>query len=347
MTLKNSSQPRDYGLDIIKSLAIFFVVGVHFFLNTYFYKTDLNNMNLFLQVCIQQLFLSCIPLFLICTGYLNNSTNISIQYFKKVVPIICVYLFYSLIAILYRLHINELSLENINFIEQILTFKGHRYSWYINLYFGLFLLIPFFNKMYFSLSTKNEKFALIIILALLTMTKNMPNFWSKIYPLTYFFIGKFIKEFKPNLHGHGKISLIGIVFLQGFIEYIFANSGIYITYFNHYTCITRLLQSVLLFLLLYQVEIKNNILQNIIVKISSSTLDIYLASFLTDRLIYKPVKTLVTTQENMLFLLPILVLSSFVFAYIIARLRIKLIKFEKFGKSKNKNKNMDYKKQIA
>lgn len=350
MTLKNISQSRDYGLDIIKSLAIFFVIGVHFFLNTYFYKTDLNNTNLFFQVCIQQLFLSCIPLFLISTGYLNDSTDISIKYFKKIIPIICIYLFYSLIAILYRLHINDLSFENTNFIEQILTFKGHRYSWYMNLYFGLFLLIPFFNKMYFSLGTKKEKATLIFILILLTMTRGIPNFWSKIYPLTYFFIGKFIKEFKPDLKGYGKISLIGIVFLQGLIEYILANSGRYINYFNHYTCITRMIQSVLLFLLLYQVKIKNKTLQNIIVKISSSTLDIYLASFLTDRLIYKPVKEIILTQDNMLFLLPILVLSSFIFAYIIARLRIKLIKFEKLGKSKHKNKDKkdtEHKKQVA
>lgn len=345
MTLKNTSHSRDYGLDIVKSLAIFFVIGVHFFLNTYFYKTNLSSTSLFLQVCTQQLFLSCIPLFLISTGYLNDSTDVSIKYFKKIIPIICIYLFYSLIAILYRLHINELSFENTNFIEQILSFKGHRYSWYMNLYFGLFLLIPFFNKMYFALSSKKEKAVLIIILSFLTMTKCAPDFWSKIYPLTYFFIGKFIKEFKPKLKGYGKISLVGIIFLQGSIEYMLANSGKYIAYFNHYTCVTRMIQSVILFLLLYQVKIKSSKIQSIIVKISSSTLDIYLASFLTDRLIYKPVKMFNITQENMIFLLPVLVAASFISAYIIARLRIKLFKFEKLGK--HKNKNIEYKKQVA
>lgn len=347
MTLKNISNTRDYGLDIVKSLAILFVVGVHFFLNTYFYKTDLTNGNLFLQLCIQQLFLSCIPLFLISTGYLNDNVDTSKKYFKKIIPIICVYIFYSLIVISYRIHIGELSFENTTLFEQLLTFKGHRYSWYINLYFGLFLLIPFFNKMYFSLNNEKEKALLILILTTLTMTKFMPNFWTKLYPLTYFFIGKFIKEFKPNLKGHGKISLVGIILVQALIEFTFANNGKYITYFNHYTCITRLIQSVILFLLIYQIKLKNTKLQKLITRISSSTLDIYLASFLTDRLVYGKIKSFNLTQENMLALLPVLVLSSFIFAYIIARLRIKFIKFEKLGKSKTSKKDTEYKKQAA
>ena len=348
MTSIKISKDRDYGLDIIKSLAIFFVIGVHFFLNTYFYRTDLTNANLFLQVCVQQLFLSCIPLFLMATGYLNNNTEISLKYFKKIIPVICTYIFYSFIAIAYRVHIHELSFENTTLVQQLLTFKGHRYSWYINLYFGLFLLTPFLNKMYFSLDNKKEKITLIVILIALTMTKTLPNFWSKIYPLAYFFIGKYIKEYQPKLSNIATVFLTVIILMQGYIEFIFANNGRYITHFNHYTCITRLIQSVILFLLIYKLNLRNKNLQKIISNISASTLDIYLASFLTDRLIYTPVKTAISSQETMFLLLPLLVLSSFGFAYIIARVRIKFLKFEKFGKSKNKNikTNIDT-KQVA
>ena len=49
-------------------VAILSVIGVHFFLNTKFYTTNLNNFNLFFQTILQQLFLACIPLFLISTG---------------------------------------------------------------------------------------------------------------------------------------------------------------------------------------------------------------------------------------------------------------------------------------
>ena len=56
---------RHVGMDIVKSIAILSVIGVHFFLNTKFYTTNLNNFNLFFQTILQQLFLACIQLFLI------------------------------------------------------------------------------------------------------------------------------------------------------------------------------------------------------------------------------------------------------------------------------------------
>ena len=336
---------RSSGLDIIKSLAILFVVGVHFFLNTKYYTTNLNSSNLYIQVCTQQLFLSCIPLFLMSTGYLNNNTEISSNYFKKILPILGIYLLYSIPALLYRYSINEIPLDISLWIKQFFTFKGHRYSWYINLYFGLFLLIPFFNRMYSSLLNKKEKFTLIVILLALTTIKGIPNYWASIYPLAYFYIGKFIKEFQPSLKTNKCIFyLIAIILLQATIEYSVASEGVYSNYFNHYASIFRAIQSILIFIMLYKKDIKNARLKSLVTNISTSTLDIYLASFLTDRILYKPFKALGLNQETMFLFLPILVLSSFTLAYIIAKIRINYIKLE----SKNKNNNIDkIKKQVA
>ena len=86
-----SYKNRYYGIDIIKTISITFVISVHFFLNTNFYKTNLNNPNLFFQTFLQQIFLTCIPLFIMSTGFLNNHTNINKNYFKKIIPIILIY----------------------------------------------------------------------------------------------------------------------------------------------------------------------------------------------------------------------------------------------------------------
>ena len=246
-TEMNKDINRDLGIDIIKTLAISFVIGVHFFLNTRYYTTNLDNTNLFFQTYIQQIFLSCIPLFLMATGYLNNNTKITFNYFKKIIPIIIIYFIYSIPALIYRCSINEIPFDIKLWIEQIFSFKGHRYSWYINLYFGLFLLIPFFNKLYISLNNKN---------------------------------------------------------------------------------------------------INNTFIKKTIINISSSTLDIYLASFLTDRLLYKPFKALSLSQETMFIFLPIMILASLFFAYIIARFRIKYIKVEKIDLFKKHNIK-ETEKQVA
>ena len=338
---------RDIGIDIVKALAISFVIGVHFFLNTKFYTTSLNNCNLFFQTLLQQIFLSCIPLFLMATGYLNNNTNISFNYFKKIIPIIIIYLIYSIPALIYRYSIGEIGYDIKLWIEQILTFKGHRYSWYINLYFGLFLLIPFFNKMYFSLNSKKEKLTLIIILLFLTTIANVPNYWAKLYPLAYFYIGKFIKEFKPNINIYKCIIYFTIiVLLETSIEFIVASGGKYIHYFNDYSSIFRALQSIIIFIICYNIKINNRYIESIIVKISSSTLDIYLASFFADRILYKPLKALFLTQDKMFIYLPIMVLSVLILSYIIAYCRIKFLKVENLVKNKKSN-ILKVKEQVA
>ena len=90
------SYKRHIGIDIVKTIAILSVVGVHFFLNTKFYRVNLDNTNLFIQTIIQQICLTCIPLFVMSTGYLNNNTQINKSYFKKILPIIYIYLLYSI-----------------------------------------------------------------------------------------------------------------------------------------------------------------------------------------------------------------------------------------------------------
>ena len=77
---------RDIGIDIVKTIAILSVVGVHFFLNTKFYRVNLDNTNLFIQTIIQQICLTCIPLFVMSTGYLNNNTQV---YKKRPKTFIC------------------------------------------------------------------------------------------------------------------------------------------------------------------------------------------------------------------------------------------------------------------
>lgn len=329
--LNKESNNREIGLDIVKTIAILFVISVHFFLNTRYYKTNLENSNLFLQTMFQQLFLSCIPLFLMATGYLNNATKINMPYFKKIIPILSAYLIYSIPALAYRAHIGEITYDIPLWIEQIFTFKGHRYSWYINMYFGLFLLIPFLNRLYNSLSEKKEKQSLICILILLTIIGHfVPNYWAKMYPLTYFFIGKYIREYQPRMNNVKALILIVVILLtEATVEFLVAKGGVNTTYFNHYASFFRLTQSYLIFLIAYKINTSNKTINKIISNISALTLDIYLASFLTDRLTYKYFKGFNLNQESIFVLFIPIVLISFISAWIIAIVRNKLIKLNR------------------
>jgi len=325
---------RHVGVDIVKSVAILSVIGVHFFLNTKFYTTNLNSSNLFIQTILQQLFLACIPLFLISTGYLNNNMDIGKKYFKKIIPVIVIYLLYSIPALLYRAHIKEIETSIPLWISLIFKFKGNRYSWYIDLYIGLFLLIPFLNRMYSTLKSKKEKQTLIFILIILTsivsLVRNnflVSRYWTSIYPITYFFIGKYIKDFQPKIKIHlNIIYLLLIILIQGIIEYLASSGGVYKHYLTDYTSILRLVQGYLEFILLYRFDIKNRFMRNNMINVSKLTLDIYLASFITDRLVYKEIfKVYDFNQEQYLYMLIPFVMLSFILAYTIANIRKKLI----------------------
>lgn len=93
-----------------------------------------------------------------------------------------------------------------------------QYSWYVNMYIGLYLLIPFLNRLWQVLD-KEEKILLISVLIMSTALPSIvnvfdfytdgafrnsgfstkysqivPDWWKNSYPLTYYFIGTYLKS---------------------------------------------------------------------------------------------------------------------------------------------------------
>ena len=66
---------RSVKLDLIRCIAVFEVISVHFFLNNGFYNQTICK-SLFSQVCFRTLFMTCVPLFMILTGYLMNKKEL-------------------------------------------------------------------------------------------------------------------------------------------------------------------------------------------------------------------------------------------------------------------------------
>ena len=151
----------------------------------------------------------------------------------------------------------------------------------------------------------------IAILSIFSADLPIPDYWAKVYPLAYFYIGKYFREFKPEIKlSKNLLYLFIILTLQVTIEYIFADGGKYIKVINHYSSTLR------------------SIVRKFITDISSITLDIYLASNVTDKLMYKYIKTFPITQEQFFYLFIPLVATSFFSAYIIAKIRTNFIKVE-------------------
>ena len=335
--MKTSLQ-RNSGLDIIKAAAVFFVISVHFFLNTHFYRTPLVESEMALQTFMRMAFLICVPLFLILTGYLQANKQPKKDYFKKLIPIIVIYLLYAIMAAAVR---EFYFVEHKSFVEwtkEIITFKADGYAWYVNMYIGLYLLSPYLNLIYKGLKTKKDKWVLIGVLLFLTALPELtngkaggyvhfPDWWKTIYPITYYFIGSFIREYQFKVKKYLAFSVWFIFCLLTVgLEWYAAQGDVFPKISGYYGSLLVVIMSVSFFLLLYQCHIKNSFLSKGVTLISVLSLDIYLASYITDRVIYKDLMThtIHSQQQALHYFVPV-VATSFGVAFIIGFIRHKCI----------------------
>ena len=152
-----SLQNRNTSLDLIRITATFFVICIHSYFQNGFYSLQINGVYFYLLSVFRNLFLSCVPLFLILTGYLMNKKTLSKHYYKGILKTLCVYFLASCITVIFKIYILK---EEFIFKDLFLGLTGFQltpYAWYIEMYIGLFLLIPFLNLSYNSLQTKQQK----------------------------------------------------------------------------------------------------------------------------------------------------------------------------------------------
>lgn len=332
MKVKNDNE-RQYGLDILRILAVILVLTVHFFLNTNYYNTQIKGISMTWQSVIRNFCMSCVPLFLMLTGFLNNKKEYNRKFFKGLLTIIIIWLFYSIIEFSVLGIINH-EYNNFNFINalfNITSFKACRYSWYIEMYIGLYLIAPIINNSYNNFNQKNRK--VLVLIAILigimpefinTIFRNIfhfPSYWGSIYPLAYYIIGKYISDIKPSLNK--KYLFILLIFIQLF-TYSFQTISVI-----NYNSINIFIQTIIIFLLLYNINIKNNFIKRGLQYISSISLDIYLASSLIDQIIYPIFNQYcpfnIIGQSKIIIYAPVVLVITFLLSAIYGSIRKLLI----------------------
>lgn len=351
---------RTIGIDVIKCIAIFFVLSVHFLLNTEFYSTSLTGENMFLQLNMRWLFFTCVPLFLMATGYLQNCKQICKKHYIKLIQFIILYFVISIFSLIFKHYYLNVQISFGTILKSSLNFTANGYSWYFEMFIGLYILIPFLNKLFFNLKTKMNKILLIIMLIILCSISTLGYFvdyWQIIYPILYYYIGYYIYEYKPKLSKSiGFILIIFLVNLESIITGIVAirlNNAIFSGLFDNYANIFTLSISFLIFLVFYDLKIKSKIIQEITIVISNLTLEIYLFSYIYDMYFYNEInqRYFITQQDFLryiIILVPIIFFFSYISAYIIDFLKGNIynvikIKLQKLGRREDEtNKDQGY-----
>lgn len=307
-------EKRDFGLDLVKVIAMVFVLSIHFFLyNGHFYNYIIGSgesAGFIIAAMARDLCYTCVPLFLMVSGALScyKPADLSKKHYVRITPVLVNSLIIGLLVIVFQLirvshGATDANLTPYRLLRGLWSGTLPEYGWYVNMYVTLFVFMPILDIAYNALNSQKKKTFMIIALIVITFIPQslnrysfeetslsiMPNFFAyNFWPAAYYMIGKYIKDFdfKVNriLSGGGLVFCLlyqafGIYFIgqeKTFYEAFTVTNGDFIT----------MATAVCLFLLIYNINTKNITIRSIFASLSSLTLSVYLLSWFGDMLFY-------------------------------------------------------------
>ena len=296
--LKGDSSSRICGLDLIRVLAIFFVIAGHFFtLNTSLMNVPFRGVSVFFQGVAKDIFSVGVPLFMMLTGYLNIHKTPTKKYYKGMIRVLLAYLFFSIVTIAFRKYSLGEELSIVQWILKIFNYSAIPYAWYIEMWLGLALLTPFLNYLWKAIPTMKQKLLLIASLFVMTSLPDlcnrygiylMPGYFAQAcYPLMFYFMGTFIREYQPMIKawiGWSVILAMSMVtplfnvLLPGVgdvVQIAGGPGGVFLTWI-----------AVAIFLMLYRRDISVPSIKKWVTHCSMVSLEMYLCCYMFDRLYY-------------------------------------------------------------
>lgn len=308
-------ESRNSSLDILRIVAVFLVNSVHFFLYNGFYSETVQGVPMFIMVQMRTLFATCVPLFMMLTGYLMCKKELNKSYYKGIRRTLLVFVLTTIACMIFKAAYLHESFDLLKLLTDTLNFQGSTYSWYIEMYIGLFLIAPFLNLAYNGLKTQRAKQVLVLTfvgVAILPSLFNsfvfsplswwsnpttsdeffkiIPGWWVGIYPLAYYFTGAYVREY--GIKARTKTIILTFIIAQfvfGAFNYYRSYGGTFKTgsYINWGGIETYLL-TVMLFVLISRIKTdkwKPGV-KMFLWKVSDLALGTYLLSYMFDRVIY-------------------------------------------------------------
>ena len=311
------------GPDLIRSIACFFVVGAHFYLNMGYYDAPMEGAKMFVMTAARWLFVTAVPLFFMLTGYFKKNKKMTRDHYMALIPLVIAYVVISLAKmILY----NRLYGKIYGVREIFQNLGNYQIAWYMGLYLCVFLLIPFLNSAWYSLTEKEQNVLLITLGFLCTIYPAFkyvgPSYFTGIYPVLFYFLGITVRDREWRVN---RILLAGVlvatILIEAFISVKFTSTGLFDwnliqtadgTYGTFFISIC----TICIFLLLYDVKINNRFICAVLSSISSVSFEIYLFAGAYDAIIYGYLKRYVSGPVEAFWWFFVTVPLSFICAYL-------------------------------
>lgn len=332
--MKETSSSRICGLDLIRVVAIFFVIAGHFFvLHTSLMSVPFNDLCLFVQATLKDIFCVGVPLFIMLTGYLNSNKTPTRKYYKGMLRVLVAYLVFSIITILFRKYYIGEDLTWLQWTMKILDYSAIPYAWYIEMWIGLALLTPFLNYMYKAIPSKNQKLLLLASLFVMTSLPDLfnrygmyfvPAYFAKAaYPLMFYFAGTFIREYQPRIkHWQGWALVMSMSMVTPLFNIaVFRGNSDLVQIAGGPGGVFHSWIALAIFLMLYKKDISNPPLKRWVTHCSLVSLEMYLCCYMFDMLYYPWFKERFFETQSQFFpwffvIVPLIFMSSYIIASI-------------------------------
>lgn len=248
---------RESGIDLVRITGMFFVLGVHQFLYNGFYYEPQQGLLIWAADVFRWLFYSCNGIFMMLSGYLRCNKTQFRDCYRGLLPILIGYILTC--AVVYpAMNASGEKLNLIGWFSKLITFGN--YAWYLEMYLGLTLLSPVINLGLKQMSDRNlSVFALIMMfvtsLHSITPLDIIPNYWSALYPVTYYILGAWIRRMQPNVRlWQGLGGAMAICMVLACISVASTDDGFSKGFTQGYGGVWTMMTAVCVFLGLYRIH---------------------------------------------------------------------------------------------
>lgn len=344
---------RNLNLDLTRFAAVFSVVAVHFFLNSGYYNTPVTGGEMLVATVFRTVFMVCVPLFLLLTGYLMSGKEIKtegkslLKFYGKLSSVIIPYVIITILILAWRILYKGDALTFRSCLFTLLDYA--HYSWYVEMYIGLYLLIPFLNIIWKNLATEKSQRAVVIVLLVITTLPTIiniwnftadgwwakpsssgtyndiiPEWWVTVYPVTYYFIGAYIRK-NVDFSKYRPIMCFAAfalcVFSFGLFNYWRSEGANFVWgSWCGWNGFQNVITSVLLFVFINSLRLDKTpkAIGKTVELVSKLSFGTYLSSYIIDKTIYPVLTEKIPVFVDRLIWAPVMVIVSFVCANVIS-----------------------------
>lgn len=293
---------RLVGPDILRALAICLVMVTHIINYIGYLHNDIHSPVWTATVFIRFTVVLCVPIFLLLSGFFLSSRKPDRKHFTSIITVMVSWLLLTVVTNVVQWFLFGPTADSIpRAILNIFNFS-FGYTWYVEMYLCLFLIIPYVNVALDNMSRRTQLGFVAVVCALTllpavgksfivtgTYFDAFPEQFENMYCLAYYLIGAYIARHKPQPSRLlCALVLFGTIAVETALSYHYSQTGYAWWLFNPYSSLTHAVAATALFLLLYRVKKLPRPISAVVKEISLCSFEMYLISYLTDKIFYSP-----------------------------------------------------------